>query len=41
MYNVPEVDEFMMDYYAERLDEIEEYLVSKRPHKHIYLDRWG
>ena len=23
------------------LNEIEEYLVSKRPHKHIYLDRWG
>lgn len=33
MGNVTEVDEFMMDYYAKRLDEIEEYLVSKYPRR--------
>ncbi len=39
--NVPEVDEFMMDYDAKRLDEIEDYLISKHPHRPIYLNRCG
>jgi len=33
MGNVTEVDEFMMDYYEKGLGEIEEYLVSKYPHR--------
>ena len=33
MGNVTEVDEFMVYYYEKRLGEIEEYLVSKYPHR--------